>query len=129
MFHPNDLRYSNRHLWVRLLAEKPQAEVGITDELQERLAEISAIDMPMVGDELEMDAACILLHLATSRLRKLRSPLTGRVLDINRDVLDRPELVHLKPYESWLFRMEYDEEEEVEMLMVATRYGRYLDSL
>jgi len=129
MFHPDDLLYTSRHLWVRLHPEESQAEVGITDELQDRIPEITSIDMPMVGDELEMDSACVLLHLATSRLRKLHSPLTGRVLDINRDVLDRPELIHLKPYGSWLFRMEYDEEDELEMLMDAARYARYLDSL
>ncbi len=129
MFHPKDVRYSHRHLWVRLGPEEPQAEVGITDELQERLPAITSIDMPMVGDELEMDTACILLHLATNRLRKLYAPLTGRVLEINRDVLDRTELIHLKPYQSWLFRMEYDEVDELEMLMDANRYERYLDSL
>jgi glycine cleavage system H lipoate-binding protein len=30
---------------------------------------------------------------------------------------------------NWMFRMEYDEPDEVEMLLEATRYGRYVDSL
>jgi glycine cleavage system H protein len=88
MFPPQELLYSHRHLWVRHDPEKMQAWIGITDFLQEHLPEVESLDIPLEGDELEMDVPCVFLHLSTKRIRKLYSPLSGRVLEINRDVLD-----------------------------------------
>ncbi|MBN2451527.1 MAG: hypothetical protein JXR77_14145 [Lentisphaeria bacterium] len=124
--HPRDLSYSARHLWARMDREAGTAVVGVTEELVEQLEEVLSIDLPMVGDELDMDTFCIHLHLP-NRIHHLGSPLTGRVIEINRDVLDNASLLHLSAYEHWLYRMEYDDEEEVHLLMSADQYGRYLD--
>ena len=70
--------YTNRHTWVLPDEDKNIATVGITDYLTEELVAIQSIDMPLVGDELEMDTFCIHLHLA-KRIHHLRSPLSGRV--------------------------------------------------
>ncbi len=126
--HPAELSYNAQHLWVDMDEEQHTATVGITDELAERLAEILSVDLPMVGDELDLDTYCIHLHL-NKRIHHLQSPLTGRVLEINRDVLDNPSLLHLSPYKNWLYRMEYDDEDEVHLLMSADQYARFLDQL
>ena len=126
--YPKDLRYTQHHIWVRPEGKKRLAQIGLTEELAHKLQEILGIDMPMVGDELEMDAPCIHIHRATS-ISYLPAPLSGRVTQINKDVLDRPRLIALAPYSHWLFYMEYDEEEEMDMLMNASQYGTYLDSL
>jgi len=126
--HPQGLSYSTRHLWVRLEEDGRTATVGITEELAEQLVEILSVDMPMVGDELDMDTFCIHLHL-NSRIHHLRSPLTGRVTEINREVLDSASLLHVSPYQNWLYRMECDDKEEVDLLMSAEQYTRFLDHL
>jgi glycine cleavage system H protein len=126
--HPADLSYTTQHLWVRMDGAHHTATVGITEELTELLEEILSVDMPMVGDELDMDTYCIHLHLR-NRIHHLQSPLTGRVLEINRDVLDNASLLHLSAYAHWLYRMEYDDEDEVHLLMSADQYTRYLDHL
>jgi glycine cleavage system H protein len=126
--HPEELSYSTRHLWVKADADERVASVGITEDLLERLGEIVSVDMPMVGDELDIDTFCIHLHLE-SRIHHLRSPLTGRVLEINRDVLDNAALLHLSPYTHWLYRMEFDDADELHLLMSAAQYAKYLDQL
>lgn len=128
MLYPKDLLYTQRHVWVKINERKHVATVGITTGLQEGLPEILSIDMPLLGDELEMDGACVHLHVR-KRLHEIVSPLTGRVTEVNRDVLDNPRLLHLSPYDSWLFRMEYDEPDEIEMLMTPAQYTSYVDSL
>jgi glycine cleavage system H protein len=115
-------------MWVRIDSKKSTAVVGLTEERAEGLPEILSIDMPMVDDELEMDMDCMHFHLDTG-IKIALSPLTGRVLEINRDVLDNPDLLHLKPYVNWLFKMELDDLEELETLMTAKEYGRYLDQI
>jgi glycine cleavage system H protein len=129
--HSADLSYTKHHMWVRMdkgAKGAHTATIGITEELVEQLAEIFGIDMPMVGDELDMDTFCIHLHLK-NRIHHLRSPLTGRVTEINRDVLDNANLLHLSAYKNWLYRMEYDDPEEVHLLMSADQYSRFLDHL
>jgi len=126
--HPSELSYTTQHVWVRMDREQHAATVGITEELTDQLAEILSVDMPMVGDELDLDTYCIHLHLH-SRIHHLQSPLTGRVLEINREVLDNASLLHLSPFTHWLYRMEYDDEDEVHLLMSADQYTRYLDQL
>jgi glycine cleavage system H protein len=120
--------YTNRHTWVLPDEDKNIATVGITDYLTEELVAIQSIDMPLVGDELEMDTFCIHLHLA-KRIHHLRSPLSGRVVEINKDVQDNPSLLHLDPFKNWLYRMEFDDPDELEMLMDINRYTRFIDQL
>lgn len=126
--HPKHLSYTARHLWVDVGESKHTATVGITEDLIELLSDIVSVDMPLVGDELDMDTMCIHIHLPT-RILHLRSPLSGRVTEINRDVLDDAGLLALSPYTNWLYRMEYDESGELDLLMNSVQYGKYLDRL
>lgn len=120
--------YSNRHLWAQPNAKKKTALIGITDFLSEELGEIVSIDMPLLGDELDMESFCIHLHLR-GRMHHLRSPLSGRVLEINKDVQDNGNLIHLDPYKHWLYKMEYDDKDELDLLMSPAQYGRFVDQL
>ena len=126
---PDDRLYSPHHLWVQMADDAPQtAWTGITHHLQEELPEILSIELPHAGDELEMGVACIHMHL-DSGLYDLPAPLSGRAVVVNRDVLDRPDILHVDPYRHWIFKLEYDEPDELEMLLDAARYDRYLESL
>ena len=120
--------FSTRHLWARFDEEKGIAYIGITEFLAEQLAEIESIDMPGPDDEIDMDSMCIHLYL-TKRIHHLRSPLSGRVVECNKEVLDNCSLLHLDPNKYWLFSMEYDNEEELDLLMDAQQYADYIDKL
>ncbi len=124
---PEDLLYHPRHLWLRVDLEDNTALIGITDEMQERLPEIDSIDLPQPGVDLEIDQPCFHLHLP-SGIRHLKSPISGRVLEVNRDLLDTPELLHLAPYEHWLVKVEIDEPEELHLTMDAERYTKLIES-
>lgn len=129
MSNDNDSRvYSNRHLWALPNTKKKTATIGISDFLAEELGEIACIDMPLVGDELDMESFCLHLHLS-GRIHHLRSPLSGRVLEINDDVQDNSNLIHLDPYKHWLYKMEYDDTEELDLLMSSAQYARFVDQL
>jgi glycine cleavage system H protein len=126
--HPKHLSYTTRHLWAEIDEEAGLATIGATEDLVEMLADVVSIDMPLVGDELDMDTYCLHLHLPT-RIQHLRSPLSGRVTEINRDVLDNAGLLALAPYANWLYKMEFDDPGELEVLMSAAQYGKYLDRM
>ena len=64
-----------------------------------------------------------------NHIRHVRSPLTGRVLELNEDIQDNPSLIHLSPHKNWLFKMEYDDQDELDLLMSSAQYTRFLDQL
>ncbi len=123
--HPDRL-YSIRHLWVSPNQDESTAEVGITEELMQVLNIIISIEPPMVGDELEMDTPCMQLHLSNG-IRLLYAPLTGRVTELNKEVLDNPGLLAVAAQHTPLYTMEYDEAQELDLLLSPTRYAMYLD--
>ncbi len=120
--------FSARHVWVLPDEENCVATVGITDYLAEDMDSILSIDMPLPGDELEIDTFCIHLHMH-NHIHHLRSPLSGRVLEVNKEVMDNTSLLHLDPNKHWLYKMEYDDPDELELLMSAQQYARHLDQL
>jgi len=126
---PEELLYNQHHLWVAVDNEQSGlGRFGITTHMQEELPEILSIDLPMVGDELELDTDCIQLHLP-EEIVGLPAPLTGRVVAVNRDVLDNPDLLHVAPYEHWIIQMEFDDHAEFELLTTAAKYGKYCETL
>jgi len=127
---PKNLLYSHRNVWVDNSHSEAGGglRIGLSHYYLEELPEILGIDMPMVGDELEIDRECVHLHLENS-LESVFSPLTGHVTAINRAVLDNPGLLHLDPYKHWLLEMEFDDADELDILVDASRYVRYVESL
>ena len=126
--YPDDMVYSPRHIWVKASADSDTAYIGVTDFLTEELGEITSIDLPMVGDEVERDGLFIHFHLR-NRIRHFRCPLTGRVVEVNQEVLDNPGLLYLDYQANWLFKMEFDDRDELDLMMSGTQYAKYLDSL
>ena len=59
--------------------------------------------------------------------RDIRAPLSGSVIEINRELESRPQLVKSDPYGSgWLFRLEVQAGEEIEHLLDSAAYRERL---
>lgn len=125
MSHPDDLMYSANHVWVK--RDKNVATIGLTDDIQEQVQHIDSVDLPHVGDELEIDEACASLHLK-NELFDIPAPLSGRVLEANPVLTGTPDEILIDPYRGgWLLRMEVDDPEELHLLMDADEYALMLD--
>lgn len=124
----DNLAFSRNHLWALADIAEHKATVGITEYLAENLGRIESVDMPLVDDEVEMGTFCVHLQLARG-MRRLRSPLSGRVVEVNDEVVDNPGLLSLNPMDNWLYKMEFDDEDELELLMDAARYAKFVDGL
>lgn len=120
MLIPKNLLYTIEHAWVKV--NRDLVVVGITDNLQEMLEAIEQVDLPHKGDELYIGDNCVsLVH--PGGFYDLPAPLTGRVTKVNPALRNNPELVQSSPYkDGWLFEMEFDEPEELEMLLDAATY-------
>ena len=130
---PENLLYSHNHLWVEIDdKEKHLATVGITNFLREELPEILTVELPMEGDQMEMDDKNILLHLEgeeNDEFHSIGAPLSGHVEQINREVLNNPDLLHIAPYEHWIMKIEYDDPMELELLVDSEQYLMTIEGL
>ncbi len=95
--------YSKKHLWVSLDGSK--ATIGITDFLQKKLGTIMFLNLPDVGDKLSVGEAFGDIE-SKKTVMDLEAPISGTVTRVNGNLLDRPDEINVKPYESWFVEIE-----------------------
>lgn len=120
---PKALLYSTTHEWVDFTDDNT-AFIGITDYAQDTLGNIVYVDLPEVGDTLEIDESFGDIE-SVKAVSELISPVDGEVGEINEELLDSPEVVNEDPYESWLIKAENITNREE--LMDADEYQRFCE--
>jgi glycine cleavage system H protein len=104
---PDDLRYSDDHEWVRQ-ATSDSVRIGITDYAQEQLGDVVHVDLPQPGERLAEGNPFGEVE-STKSVSDLVAPVSGEVLAVNTDLVDRPELVNAEPYgDGWMLEVRVD---------------------
>ncbi|MGM9988680.1 MAG: glycine cleavage system protein GcvH [Bacillaceae bacterium] len=115
------LRYSEEHEWVKVVDGK--CYIGITDFAQAELGDIVFVELPEVGAELTMDEPFGSVE-SVKTVSELYAPISGKVVAINTELEDAPELVNESPYEqAWMIVVEPSDESEFEKLLTAEQYA------
>lgn len=126
MDFPEELKYSKEHFWVRL--EGDRAVIGITDFAQAELGNITAVELPENGDDLEQDDSFGSIE-ARKTVAELYAPLSGTVVEVNSELGNAPEFVNDDPYDAgWLVVIEIADAEEMNLLMSAEFYEDYVSA-
>ena len=119
---PKDLRYSKEHEWVK--DEDGKVRIGITEFAQDELGDIVFVELPEVGDELELDEPFGSVE-SVKTVSELYAPVSGKVVEVNEELEDSPELVNETPYEgAWMVVVELDDSSQLEELMDADAYQK-----
>ncbi|PKR78069.1 glycine cleavage system protein H [Halalkalibacillus sediminis] len=122
---PKDYRYSEEHEWVK--DEDGKLKIGITNFAQEELGDIVFVELPEVGDELELDEPFGSVE-SVKTVSELYAPVSGKVVEVNEELEDSPELVNESPYEkAWMVVVEPSNESELDDLMDADAYKEMTD--
>ena len=122
---PEDLKYSQEHEWVRL-EDDGSVVVGITDHAQEALGELVYVEQPEQGMLLAKGDACVVVE-SVKAASDVYAPIGGELTEANGALADAPELVNQSPYEDgWLVRIYPSSPAELDELMDAEAYGRFL---
>jgi glycine cleavage system H protein len=125
MDFPEELKYSKEHCWVRV--EGHRAVIGITDYAQQELGIISSLELPEVGDDLEQDDSFGSVE-ARKTVAEMYAPISGPVLEVNKDLPEAPALINDDPYDDgWLVMVEVVTPEELNSLMNADDYREYVE--
>jgi glycine cleavage system H protein len=108
---PSDLYYSEAGIWVRF--EGSRARIGLSDFIQQRNGDVAFAEpkeegtLVRAGDEVAV-VETIKVNLS------IPSPVGGKVIEVNNDLLAAPELINQDPYgKGWLAVLEVEDGEAV----------------
>lgn len=103
---PSDLHYTKEHEWVAPTSEPLRYRMGITDYAQGALGDIVYVQMPKIGESITADKVCGEVE-STKSVSEIFAPVSGKVVAINEQLSDSPELINSDPYgEGWLVEIE-----------------------
>jgi len=112
---PPELKYSKDHGWVRI--EGAIAIVGITDYAQHKLADVVFVELPEIGKKVTQLGPLAVIESVKTVVDVL-SPLSGEVIEVNKELTEKPELVNQGPYEKgWIAKIRLLDPEELKNLM------------
>lgn len=98
---PDDLYYHSEHAWAKV-ENDGNVRVGMNDYFQKAAGDITYVDLPMEGDELEQGETCGKVQSA-KWIGKLMAPVGGEVVKINETLESDSTLVNKDPYgEGWI---------------------------
>jgi len=127
MNFPQDLKYTKDHEWARI--EGNTVTVGITDHAQSALGDIVYVDLPKEGRVLKTGETFGVVE-SIKAVSDLYSPISGKVLAVNRDLPADPAVVNREPYTTaWMVKIEALQASELAGLMDAAAYTAYVASL
>ncbi len=117
-----DRLYSGGHAWVEHI--NGMVRIGIDDFSRQIIGMISDMKLPSVDSMLESGDDIFELTGDGKTLR-ICTPMEGKVVDINPDILDNPSLVSMAPYErGWILTVEPSDILEVSRDLLSGRSAK-----
>ncbi|KRT53750.1 glycine cleavage system protein GcvH [endosymbiont of Ridgeia piscesae] len=118
---PSDLRYSKSHEWVRNEGDG-SVTIGITEHAQELLGDMVFVELPEVGDSLDIEDEVAVVE-SVKAASDVYSPVAGEVIAVNEALNDTPEAINDDPYgDGWIYKVKLADAAQLDALMDAEAY-------
>lgn len=124
----DNLKYTEDHEWISI--DNDLVTLGITDYAQGSLSDIVYVELPEVGTIVESGEAVGNIE-SVKAVAELYSPISGEVVEVNKDLEDQPDLVNTDPYDDgWMMKIQVDANEASGLtLMNDEEYEQYIGKL
>jgi len=117
---PQNLKYTKEHEWVKI--DDDLLIVGITDHAQSELGDIIFIEFPDLNQVISKDDPFGTIE-AVKTVADLFAPVSGKIIEINQDLEDNPELVNSDPYgEGWIVKITDFDKSQLDALLDSNNY-------
>lgn len=117
---PTDLKYTKDHEWVKL--EGTTAIIGITDFAQSELGDIVYVEVETLDESLDQDEVFGTVE-AVKTVSDLFLPMSGKIIELNEELDQEPELVNSDPYgKGWMIKVEVSDPSQYDGLLDAGAY-------
>jgi len=105
---PNDLMYSKDDEWIRKESEN-RMMIGVTDYAQQQLGDIVFVELPAVGDPVNVGDSFGVIE-SVKAVSDLLAPVNGKIVQVNPLLDERPEAVNDDCYgDGWMVVIEGDD--------------------
>jgi glycine cleavage system H protein len=118
------LLYSESHEWVKV--DGNVATIGVSDFAQAEMGNITYVDLPEVDDEFEAGEEFGALE-SVKAASDLYCPASGKVIEVNSEIDDAPELINEDAYANWIIKVELSDPSELEALLDAEGYKKLIE--
>ncbi len=120
MNFPENLKYTKDHEWI--LVDGNIGTVGITEHAQGELGDVVFVELPAVGKSLKQFESFGTIE-AVKAVSDLFSPVSGSIVEVNKDLANTPELVNKDPYgQGWMVKLTLSNPAEVGSLLNSAAY-------
>ena len=123
MSYPDNYKYAKSHEW--LLLEGETATIGITDYAQSSLGDIVFVELPKVGQEIEVGSTFGSVE-SVKAVSDLYSPVTGSVTEINEALNDAPDTLNSDANATWIIKLAVKSADEASSLLSAADYEKFV---
>lgn len=115
-----NVKYTNDHEWV--LVEGNIGTIGVTDYAQGELGDVVFIDIDSALAEISKGETFGTIE-AVKTVSDLFAPFSGKVIEINKKLVDSPELVNTDPFgEGWMIKAEIKDPADLKDLLDPNAY-------
>ena len=119
--------YTREHEWVRV--EDGIATCGITDYAQDQLGDVVYVELPELNIQVAREVEAAVVE-STKAASDIYAPVSGEVVEVNRELEARPDLVNESAEDSgWFFRIRIEDEGELDELLDEDGYKEFLEEL
>ncbi|HTU46723.1 MAG TPA: glycine cleavage system protein GcvH [Bryobacteraceae bacterium] len=124
MSYPENYRYTREHEWVH--ADGSEVTIGITDHAQHELGDIVFVNLPTAGSNVKRGETFGSVE-SVKAVSDVYSPVTGEVTAANDLLSQKPETLNTDPHgDGWLIKVKLAAPEEINGLMSAADYQKYI---
>jgi glycine cleavage system H protein len=122
---PAGLKYTKDHEWTKV--DGNRVTVGITSFAVEQLGDITLVNLDVkVGDEIASGKAFGTIE-SVKTLSDLFAPVSGKVVELNKDLDAKPELVNEDCYgKAWMVVIEASDPSSVNALLDEKAYAEHV---
>ncbi len=122
---PSGLKYTKDHEWAKVDGNK--ITVGITAFAVEQLGDITLVNLDVkAGDEVAAGKAFGTIE-SVKTLSDLFAPISGKIVEINKELDAKPELVNEDAYgKGWMVVIEASDPRAVEQLLDEKAYAEHV---
>jgi glycine cleavage system H protein len=123
---PGDLKFQKSHEWVRIEGDG-KVTIGISDHAQALLGDLVYVELPTIGDRVEMGNACAVVE-SVKAASDVYAPLTGTVVEVNEILADKPETINEDAFgDGWIFTLQIEEPEQLNDLLDPDAYAELIE--
>jgi glycine cleavage system H protein len=120
-------RYTKDHEYIRI--EGDAGIVGITDFAQSQLGDVVYVELPSVGKTVKKgDEAAVVESVKAAS--EIYAPVSGEVVDVNRDLEASPGTVNEDPAgRGWFMKIRLTNTSEIDGLLTEEQYQEFVKSI